>query len=188
MVRMSAATKRHTLTINRAPVLTLWAAVVAERLGFDRETALTLGKVMAGLNAAGKGRAIGVYRLKTAAEKKAAEKKRAARNTKDVKVVDLLEKPIPVTRTPQGLRAVQHDKPVDPKSVERYLESKFGDALSDARAAMTKLARAHEAHDLAAKAFVLYEEFRPTIPSGLKGWGAAGVLDLDQIRKMAKGS
>ena len=29
--------------INRAPVLTLWAAVVAERLGFDWPTALTLG-------------------------------------------------------------------------------------------------------------------------------------------------
>jgi len=32
-----------TVSINRAPVLTLWAAVVAERLGFDREEALTLG-------------------------------------------------------------------------------------------------------------------------------------------------
>lgn len=32
------AAKRHWLKINRAPVLTLWAAVVAERLGFDRET------------------------------------------------------------------------------------------------------------------------------------------------------
>ena len=28
-----------TSRINRAPVLTLWAAVVAERLGFDRATA-----------------------------------------------------------------------------------------------------------------------------------------------------
>ena len=26
------------IRINRAPVLTLWAAVVAERLGFDRAT------------------------------------------------------------------------------------------------------------------------------------------------------
>ena len=32
-----------TFTINRAPVLTLWAAVVAERLGYDRAAALTLG-------------------------------------------------------------------------------------------------------------------------------------------------
>ena len=37
--------------INRAPVLTLWATVVAERLGYDEETALTLGKAVAGLNA-----------------------------------------------------------------------------------------------------------------------------------------
>ena len=29
-----------TISINRAPVLTLWAAVVAEHLGFDREEAL----------------------------------------------------------------------------------------------------------------------------------------------------
>src|ERR1044071_1145062 len=34
------------ILINRAPVLTLWAAVVAERLGFDREEALSLGKAV----------------------------------------------------------------------------------------------------------------------------------------------
>ena len=34
--------------INRAPVLTLWPAVVAERLGFDWEEALTLGRAVAG--------------------------------------------------------------------------------------------------------------------------------------------
>lgn len=39
------------LTINRAPVLTLWAVVVAERLGFDRATALTLGQAVASLSA-----------------------------------------------------------------------------------------------------------------------------------------
>src|SRR5215207_4660316 len=36
------------IRINRAPVLTLSAAVVAERLGFDRDTALTLGQAVAG--------------------------------------------------------------------------------------------------------------------------------------------
>jgi hypothetical protein len=36
------------LEINRAPVLTLWAAVVAERLGHPADTALTLGRAMAG--------------------------------------------------------------------------------------------------------------------------------------------
>ena len=42
---MAAST--DTIRISRAPVLTL----VAERLGFDRATALTLGQAMAGLSA-----------------------------------------------------------------------------------------------------------------------------------------
>jgi hypothetical protein len=36
------------ILINRAPALTLWAAVVAERLGFKRDEALSLGKALAG--------------------------------------------------------------------------------------------------------------------------------------------
>ena len=47
--------------VNRAAVLTLWAAIVAERLGYDRETALTLGRAVAGLNAQSKGRRLGIY-------------------------------------------------------------------------------------------------------------------------------
>jgi hypothetical protein len=35
---------------NRAPVLTLWAAVVAEVLGFEHGEALTLGRAVTGLN------------------------------------------------------------------------------------------------------------------------------------------
>ncbi len=35
------------ILINRAPVLTLWAAAVAERMGYDHDAALTLGKAMA---------------------------------------------------------------------------------------------------------------------------------------------
>ena len=48
------------IKINRAPVLTLWAAVVAERLGFDRATLLTLGQAVAGLSAWAKGVSLGI--------------------------------------------------------------------------------------------------------------------------------
>jgi hypothetical protein len=34
--------------INRTPLLNLWAAVVAEALGFDYDEALTLGRAVAG--------------------------------------------------------------------------------------------------------------------------------------------
>ena len=42
--------RKSLVMINRAPVLTLWAAVVAEVLGFDHDEALTLGRKVAGLN------------------------------------------------------------------------------------------------------------------------------------------
>jgi hypothetical protein len=51
MLDGAAFFQQRTIRINRAPVLTLWAAVVAERLGFDHDTALTLGRAAAGLNA-----------------------------------------------------------------------------------------------------------------------------------------
>jgi len=44
------------IQINRAPVLMLWAAVVAERLGFNHDEARSLGKAVAGLAAQSKGR------------------------------------------------------------------------------------------------------------------------------------
>jgi hypothetical protein len=47
--------------VNRAPVLTLWAAVVAEVLGFEHDEALTLGRAVAGLNAYSKGVSLGLF-------------------------------------------------------------------------------------------------------------------------------
>ena len=51
-----------TVSINRAPVLTLWATVVARRLGFDKDEALSLARAVAGLNAYSKGRRLGLFR------------------------------------------------------------------------------------------------------------------------------
>ena len=68
--------------------------------------------------------------------------------------------------------------------VERYLESKFGDALPEVRKSMTELANAFTPDDLAQRGFGLYEQFRPNIPEGVQGWGAKGELDLEQIRKL----
>ena len=47
--------------INRAPVLTFWAAVVAEILGFEHDETLTLGRAVAGLNAYSEGLALEVF-------------------------------------------------------------------------------------------------------------------------------
>lgn len=174
--------ERHSVKINRAPVLTLWAAVVAERLGFNRDEALTLGRAVAGLNAYAKGVRLGLFEPTPDEIKK---KRRALRRDETISV-DLLHRAVPAVHTEDGLRAVSKDKPIKPESVRRYLEGKFGDALDDAHAAMTALAKSMRPADLAAQAYKLYEEFRPKVPRGTKGWGSAGHLSLDKIRGMAE--
>lgn len=168
--------------INRAPVLTLWAAVVAERLGFEPEEALTLGKALAGLNAQAKGQRLGIFKPAPATLR--AER---ARRDKEAKIhVALMGRAIPVATSPQGWRALAKDKPIDPASVTRYLEAKFGDALGECRAALTALARAFAPDDLADRAYQLYVAFRPAIPEGESGWGAKGALDLAAIGRLAR--
>lgn len=167
-----------TITINRAPVLTLWAAIVAERLGHDREAALTLGKALAGMNAASKGRRLGIYGPEAG--------ERPARPAAKPDVEPLMGREIPVTRGRAGVRALDKGTPIAPESVQRYLEGKFGDALPDAEKALRALARSRTPAALAAEAFALYERFRPGVPEGVRGWGAAGVLDLSVVARLAK--
>ena len=169
--------------INRAPVLTLWATVVAERLGFDRDAALTLGKSVAGLNAQAKGQRLGIFEKP---EGQPAEAVSKARKPAEQFSVPILGRSVPAMQTPQGVRATAKGKPLDPGSVQRYLEQKFGPDLKDVQAAMEKLAKAYKPDELAARAYALYEQFRPTIPEGTQGWGAKGELDLNTIRTLAR--
>ena len=171
----------NSIPINRAPVLTLWAAVVAQRLGHPGATALTLGRAVAGLNAQSKGQRLGIFQSAA---------KKAERGTESKvplpRSVSLLGRSVPVVSTPDGTRAVSKGEPIDPASVERYLEQKFGDALVPAREAMRALAKAHAPNELERIAFELYEEFRPEVPEGTRGWGAKGRLHLDRIRTLAR--
>jgi hypothetical protein len=172
------------IKINRAPVLTLWATVVAERLGYDRETALTLGKAVAGLNAQSKGRKLGIYEEKSEEEKKKESKKE--KKPAETEFIELLGRGVPAVKTPKGLRAAIDGEPIHADSVQTYLEQKFKDDLEDARAAMEKLAKAFTPKQLESKAYSLYEKFRPEIPEGKKGWGARGELDLEYIRSLGE--
>jgi hypothetical protein len=173
----------HTVTINRAPVLTLWAVIVAQQLGYDQEAALTLGKAVAGLNAQSKGRRLGIFEEPKDAQE---DKEPQAQQPGETSTVRLLHRRVPVIRTGRGVRATVKGQPIDPTSVKRYLVQRFGHQLADAEAAMGALAKAYPADQLAAQAYSLYEQFRPGIPEGKKGWGAAGQLDLDRIRSLGE--
>jgi hypothetical protein len=172
----------RTISINRAPVLTLWAAVVAERLGFEWEEALTLGRAVAGLNAYAKGVRLGLF---TPAPAEVREKRKALR-PKETITVDLLSRAVPAVHTKDGLRALSKEKAIDPESVERYVFTKFGEGYDDALGAMRALAKSRTPAKLAGEAYHLYEQFRPAVAAGTRGWGAKGTLDLAAIRQLAK--
>src|ERR1035438_1439811 len=107
----------ESITINRAPVLTLWAAIVAERLGFTHDEALTLGRAVAGLNAYSKGRALGIFKP---TPKDVRAKREAKAKGKEVLQVELLHRAVPVVQTPEGLRALSKEQPIAGESVEKY--------------------------------------------------------------------
>jgi hypothetical protein len=86
--------------INRAPVLTLWAAIVAERLGFNHDEALSLGKALAGLNAQSKRQRLGIFRPSPKELKKVYERKPS-----EGFQVSLLGRALPAVNTDQGVRA-----------------------------------------------------------------------------------
>lgn len=175
--------KKKTVSINRAPVLTLWAVVVARRLGFRKAEALTLGKAVAGLNAQSKGQRLGIYSPKEEKPKEAREKRRKDEGF----LVEVCGRTVPAVNTTEGIRATTKGNPLDPESVERYLEKKFGDDLERVEGALQKLAKAYKPMELADASYPLYERFRPDIPSGKKGWGAQGELDLGLIEQLARG-
>ena len=121
-------TSGNKLLVNRAPVLTLWASVVAERLGFKHDEALSLGKAVAGLTAQSKGQRLGIFKLTPKELKKVREQERGEEFR-----VELLGRALPAVNTEEGVRAVTKSQPIDPGGVERYLAAGMAKSLAPAK-------------------------------------------------------
>lgn len=167
------------IKVNRAPVLTLWAAVVAERLGHPPETALSIAKVVAGTAARAKARRLGI-----ADEGDQAKERHGAAPAKRQETAELFGRRIRLTHDKDGVALADDGsgKPASAKSVEAYVVKVFGDHLADVRKAMEALASRFEPQELNRIGFRLYEHFRPEVPPDVRGWGAKGLLDVEKIR------
>jgi len=99
------------VAVNRATVLTLWAMVVAERLGYPSETALMLGRAVCSASARTKARRLDIMdEAQEATERRAA----AAGMKPSVQMVRL-----PVLAAADGtLRERDNGKPASAKSVQ----------------------------------------------------------------------
>jgi len=167
--------KSSEIRVNRAPVLTLWAAIVAERLGHDADAAITLGRAVAGSSARVKARAIGLE------EKREDGSLRDAAKPAPRQTVHLLGRDLPVVEQRGSQYALDHDKPASPRPAYAYVGKAFGEHLPAVRKAMEALADSLPLEELNRIGFRLYEHFRPEVPAGAAGWGKKGVLDLKQI-------
>ncbi|WP_419898948.1 hypothetical protein [Roseomonas sp. USHLN139] len=165
------------IRVNRAPVLTLWAAVVAGRLGHPRDMALSLASHVAGTAAQAKARRLG---LSEDTRQKDGVTAVAPRET-----VRLLGKDVPLTHDADGqvLADAGGGKPAPAAPVEAYVTRAFGRHLPVVVAAMEALAARHEPQELNRIGFRLYEAFRPEVPKDVTGWGAKGELDLEKVRQ-----
>lgn len=174
--------KNDKIRVNRAPVLTLWASIVAERLGYPTATALTLGRAVAGYSAQAKARRLGLVEEREEAE--GHEWPQVPRET-----VLLLGRRIPVIATDDGeIRAEDHGKPASASPALAYVRRAFGENLDVVRAAMTALAASYPPDELNRIGFHLYERFRPEVPDDVSGWGAKGGLKLERIRNARIGA
>jgi hypothetical protein len=185
------------LAVSRASLLTLWASVVAERLGHRRATALTLAKAVAGATARLKVRVIGREKWTCSREEMGPalgldlpplHKKAAMAH------VVLLGRTIPLLTDASGQpRAALRTLPTrdggvaneyvaaDPAEVERYLIKTFGRHLADLRNAMEVLAACYDSTELNRIGFQLYEKFQPSGPHDREGSRGTAALEIQNI-------
>jgi hypothetical protein len=168
------------IRVNRAPILTLWATIVAERLGYPPDTALTLGRFVAGSSARAKARSLGIS---DEAQEAVERREHAAAVKPQRQVVRLLGRDVPVLPTDDGtLRADDNGRPASARGVRSYVMRAFGERLDEARAAMEAGAASLPPEELNRVGFRLYERFRPDVPPGAEGSGAKGELRIERIQ------
>ncbi|XP_024356812.1 uncharacterized protein [Physcomitrium patens] len=162
------------IKINRAPVLTMWVAAVAERQGFTFDEAVTFGKSIAGLFAHAKGKRIGVV-----------EDTPSKKSKKDMEKFEVFGCSVYGKTTAKGRFALESGKAIAPNVVKAYLQRAFKDDYDRVRETFELLANSFSPEEIGSKAYDLYEKFRPDIPDGSRGWGARGLLNLKYVKELA---
>ncbi|KAH9062688.1 hypothetical protein EDB87DRAFT_1673687 [Lactarius vividus] len=171
------ALKHKSAVVNRAPVMMAWACVVAERLGFSREEALSIASVYTEMNAISKGVSIGVYDKKREADLKTAH----AGGTQPY--VDLLGRRVPLYRNASGAwRAFTTEDSDGSGSASGaaygYITRALRQTAPAVLGAMRLLAESYnDPMELNRVGFALYADFRPEVT----GWGKRGELKCEAI-------
>ncbi|PFH52791.1 hypothetical protein AMATHDRAFT_1834 [Amanita thiersii Skay4041] len=163
--------------INRSPVMMAWATIVAERLGFKRDEALSIGfksklclniygpnnvsaSVYTEMNAISKGVSLGIYeqgkQYGLDADKQGSQP-----------YVDIMNRS-PLFRAQSGQwRAMLNSEPASPSHAFSYISQSFRQTTGHVMGALRLLAESYSSEALNKVAWELYAQFRPAA----EGWG-----------------
>ncbi|KAH8105877.1 hypothetical protein BXZ70DRAFT_917193 [Cristinia sonorae] len=156
--------------INRAPIMTAWSFVVAERLGFQREEALSIATVYTEMNAISKGVSLGIY-------DKGKEKGVEASKGGSQPYVDLMGRsPLYQTAT-EHWRALSGGTPVSPSAAYSYITRTLRQTAPQIVGALRLLGTSYSPTELNEKGYSMYLEFRPNVD----GWGKKGEVKCSTI-------
>ncbi|KAH9951615.1 hypothetical protein B0H21DRAFT_716738 [Amylocystis lapponica] len=169
--------KNKYTVVNRAPVMMAWAFIVAERLGFQREEALSIASVYTEMNAITKGVSLGIFDSGT-------QKGREASQHGSQPYVDLMgRRSVPLYQTADARwRALSTGAPVAPSAAFSYISRALRQTTPHVLGALRLLAASYAPAQLNAKGFALYADFRPSVD----GWGKKAELRCNAILALRK--
>ncbi|CAF9932230.1 MAG: hypothetical protein GOMPHAMPRED_006525 [Gomphillus americanus] len=168
------------IIINRAPVLELWSACVTSFLHshLSWATCLSVGSAISSLAAISKGRSIGAISQPDPSAQAEKRDKRASMQ-KDMDEVHIMTFSVKL----KDGSALVGDKPK--KGNEETIRKKYGGSYDKVKKAMQNTLQDWQGkqEELNSRAFHMYEDFRPSVAAGQKGWGRKGKLSLDTLRR-----
>ncbi|KLO08268.1 hypothetical protein SCHPADRAFT_916979 [Schizopora paradoxa] len=159
------------VVINRAPAMTAWATVVAERLGFKREEALSIASAYTEMNAISKGVSLGIF------EKGRADGVELAKGESQPYVDFMGRRPLYTSQPSGQWRALVKSEPVSPAAAFAYMTNAFRQTLPYVMGALRLLAGTFSPAWLNEHGFELYKDFRPEADR----WGERAELRCARI-------
>ncbi|KAI5481076.1 hypothetical protein MNV49_006262 [Pseudohyphozyma bogoriensis] len=172
-IQFEEALLSKSVVTNRAPVMTAWATVVAERLGFRRQEALSLAQVYTDMNASSKGVSLGIYEAKA----------NDPHGGPAQPFVELMGRKVPVLSMQDGeWRAIAKGAVAEPAAAFAYVQKGFYQQMGAVIGSMQLLADSFSPDEVNQVGYQLYCEFRPEVD----GWGKKGEMKCSEILGLRK--
>lgn len=176
----STAELEKPIVINRAPVLELWGACVAHFLHpeLSWNICLSIGSSISTITAISKGRSIG--KIAPPDESKDDGSKNQDKKEDDLPTVKVMGFPMTI----KDDSVIVKGKPKTTREVSLVRKYGSDDSYGKVKDAMIEALQDWKGKEdeLDTKAFHMYEQFRPDVAKGQKGWGRKGELHLAKVR------